>query len=140
MTRLERTIVAGAVLVAGGALLGRAAETAEAVLARYIEATGGRAAYEKIRNRVVHATMEITGQGIKLEVTVYSAVPNLSYSEVNSEITGKIEQGFDGKVAWSKRAAQGPQILEGEQRETLVREARLDEFTNRRTASRCQRT
>ncbi len=130
MTRLQRTIVAGAVLVAGGALLGRAAETAEAVLARFIEATGGRAAYEKLRNRVVHATMEISRQGIKLELTVYAAKPNLFYSEVSSDLTGKIEQGFDGKVAWSKRVTAGPQLLEGEQREALVREARLDKFLN----------
>ena len=131
MRRLDRMVTAGAVLLAGGWWLLRAAEaSAEAVLERYVEATGGRAAYDKIRNRVVHATMEISRQGIRLEMTVYAAKPNLFHMTMNSDLTGKVEQGTDGQVAWSKSVTQGPQLLEGEQKEALLREARLDKFVN----------
>jgi hypothetical protein len=121
-------VIAGVVTLAGVWWLARAAETAEALLERYIAATGGRAAQEKIRNRVVKATMEIARQGIKLELTTYAATPNLFYSLTDSELTGPIEQGSDGKVAWSKSVAQGPQLLEGEAKELLLREARLDKL------------
>ena len=125
MRKLDRMLIAGLVVLAGSWWLSRAAETAEAVLERYVEATGGRTAYDKIRNRVVHATLEIARQGIRLEMTVYAAKPNLFHMTMNSDLTGKIEQGIDGQVAWSKSVTQGPQLLEGEQKEALLREARL---------------
>jgi len=128
MRRLDRIVIAGVVTLAGVWWMLRAAETAEAVMERYIEATGGRAAQEKIRNRVVRATLEIARQGIKLEVTTYAARPNLFYSMTTSEVTGPIEQGSDGQVAWSRSVAQGPQLLEGEAKEFLLRETRLDKL------------
>ena len=84
-----------------------------AVLDKYVEVTGGRAAYEKLRSEVQTATMEIAGQGVRFTMTIYRAAPNKSYVVMEMPGMGKIEEGTDGKVVWSLSAIQGPRIKEG---------------------------
>ena len=100
--------------------------SAEEILDRYIKATGGKKAYDKIKNRVTKSTMEIAGQGIKLSLTVYAAKPNLFYTLINSEATGKIENGTDGKVVWENSLLKGPAIKKGQERSDSLREATFD--------------
>ncbi len=54
---------------------------AEEVLDQYVEATGGKAAYEKIKNRVSKGTMEVTGAGLKGDIRETSAAPAKSVQE-----------------------------------------------------------
>lgn len=96
---------------------------AEAILDRYIEVTGGRAAYEQNHNEVTTGTMEIVGAGIQGKVAFYSTEPNKSFSEIVIEGIGSITEGTDGKVAWSLSAMQGPRIKDGEERAVALREA-----------------
>ncbi len=102
--------------------------TAGAVIDRFIEATGGRAAHEKIQNRVTKGTLELPAQGISLSVTVYTARPGLVYSFTDSDVTGPIEKGSDGKVAWEKSVMGGPRILDGQEREDFLRESAFDKY------------
>jgi hypothetical protein len=104
--------------------------TAEQLMDDYIEATGGKAAYEKIRTQVSKGTMEIAGSGIKMSMTSYQAYPDKFYTVVESEVTGKIESGFDGEVVWENSALNGPQIKEGDERAFLVNYNRLDGVVN----------
>jgi len=78
--------------------------TGEAVLAKYVDATGGAEAYDAIRNRVVHARMEILGAGVVLGLTVYNAPPANLYTVVESEATGRIETGVSDGVPSSRTA------------------------------------
>jgi hypothetical protein len=97
---------------------------AEEVMAKYIEALGGKEALEKIHNRVTKATVAMPDQGITLEVTTYAAEPNKSYVVLESEMMGRIEQGTDGKVSWSKHPMMGgARILEGAEREQSLQRA-----------------
>jgi len=96
---------------------------AEALLDKYIEATGGRAIYAKQRTAVAKGTMEITAMGLKGAMTLYRAEPNLSYTEIDFPNLGKMKEGFDGKVAWAFSAMQGPQIKEGDEKISAAREA-----------------
>ena len=50
--------------------------TAETVINQYIEATGGKAAYEKLKNRVVTGTIEIPAANIKGNTKMMQALPN----------------------------------------------------------------
>lgn len=102
--------------------------SAEAILEQHIAATGGRVAYEKIRNRVTKGTLEMPAQGITIGLTIVVARPNLVYSRAESEVTGPIEKGTDGRVAWEKSVMTGPRILEGQEREDFLREAAFDKF------------
>jgi outer membrane lipoprotein-sorting protein len=93
------------------------APEAASVLDRYVEASGGLAAFDKIQNRVTKATMEIAGAGIAIDLTMYGAKPNKAYTLINSDATGKIESGYNGEVAWGLSAMNGPQILEGKEKQ-----------------------
>ena len=66
---------------------------AEEVMAKYIEAIGGKEALEKIHNRVTKGTLAMPAQGMTMEMTTYSAEPNKTYLLLESEMIGKIETG-----------------------------------------------
>src|SRR5262249_17874451 len=78
--------------------------TGAAILDKYIEVTGGKAAYEKRTSEVTTGVMEFTGKGVKAHITSYHAAPNKSYSVVEIEGIGKMEEGADGSVAWERSA------------------------------------
>jgi outer membrane lipoprotein-sorting protein len=101
---------------------------AEQILARYVDATGGEAAYEKIGNRVTKSTLEMPAQGISMDMTIYHSRPNSFYALIESELTGKIERGTDGEIAWEKTVMMGPRILEGQEKEDLLRQATFDQL------------
>lgn len=98
----------------------------EAVLDKYVETTGGKAAYAKLNNRVTKGTFEIPAMGIKAAITGYAARPNQSYVVVEGTTVGKIEEGTDGKVAWEIHPMMGSRIKEGEERASALREAAFD--------------
>jgi hypothetical protein len=101
---------------------------AETILELYTKAMGGKAAYDKIRNRVTKAHMEFKAQGIKLKMTIYAAKPNKLYGVAESDDFGKIERGTNGKVAWEDSMMSGPVIKKGVEKRAFLREAALDRF------------
>jgi len=127
-----RTAVAGCALVAaiGAAEVVRAGEgpTAEQVLDAFVEAAGGKEAHARIANRVTRGRMEVAGQNIELRVTIWAARPNKTYLTIDSELTGKIERGTLGDLAWENSAMMGPQIKEGQEKADLLREANFDRW------------
>ena len=96
------------------------------ILDKYVKATGGVKAYDKIENRVIKGTLELAGQGITLEMTLYQAKPQLSYTLVESDVTGKIEKGTSDGVAWENSMMSGPRIPEGEERDLMLLGATMD--------------
>src|SRR4051794_6812623 len=113
---------------------------AEAVLDKYIEATGGKAAYEKNHNEVSTGTMEFVGKGIKGSVASFSAEPNKSYTEIDIQGIGKVKEGSDGNVAWSLSAMQGPRIKEGEEKAGALQAARFNAELNWRDVYKAETT
>ncbi len=69
------------------------------IMARHIEALGGRAAVGSIVSVVSSAEIEIMGTGLKGTVRTWSLEPCLSYSEINLGFF-KIRQGYDGERLW----------------------------------------
>ncbi|MDQ6664917.1 MAG: DUF620 domain-containing protein [Acidobacteriota bacterium] len=102
----------------------------DAVLDKYIEATGGSPAYAKIHNSITKGTMEIVSQGIKGALTVYAAEPSKMYSVFEIAGVGKFEEGTDGKTAWSLSALQGARIKESEERALALRSANFNPQTH----------
>ncbi len=89
---------------------------AEEVLDKYVEATGGKAAYEKLKNSVAKGTMEVVGAGVKGKVVVYQEPPNKMRTEVELENLGKIIEGTDGKIVWEINPITGDRIVEGDEK------------------------
>lgn len=95
---------------------------AESILDRYVEVTGGKAAYDKRTNEVATGTLEFKAQGLKGTIVRYSALPAEEYSTIEIDGVGKIEQGMDKGVAWEKSAILGPRIKSGAEKAQALRE------------------
>jgi len=110
--------------------VGAALPTAEEIMDRYVEATGGREAYDRIENRLTKATLEFVGQGLSLDMTIYMARPNKIYTLIESDMIGKVEKGTDGETAWELSTMTGPQIMKGAQKADFLRDAVLDRLAH----------
>lgn len=103
---------------------------AETILDAYIEATGGKKAYAKLRTRISRGTIQTEGLGLKQTIETWAAAPDLLYSAVDMGEQGKIERGHDGRLAWELNPLTGPRRLEGAERAFLVREATFNADLN----------
>ncbi|MEO7652907.1 MAG: DUF620 domain-containing protein [Bryobacteraceae bacterium] len=99
--------------------------TADAIIDRYINVTGGAAAYDGRKNETSKVTMEIIGQNMKAAMVKYNALPNKSYSVVDLPGAGKIEQGSNGDVVWERSPMQGPRVKSGDERLQYLRGTNL---------------
>jgi zinc protease len=97
--------------------------TAETVLNQYIEATGGKAAYEKLKNRVSIGTIELPAANIKGTLKLTQAAPNqaLLFFELGPA-GGETRRGTDGKTAWEISTLLGERDLDGDERDTFIRD------------------
>jgi hypothetical protein len=107
-----------------------AVPTGEAVLAKYVEATGGVAAYDAITNRVTRARMEIAGAAVVITLTMYAAAPANLYSVAESEATGRIESGVSDGIAWENSAMRGPIVKDGAERDDSLKAANFDRLAH----------
>ena len=97
--------------------------TAEKVFQDYVEATGGKAAYEKLTNRVTTGTFEVSGANIKGKVTITQAAPNKMKTFTDLGAIGTQSQGTDGETAWEISTFNGERILEGEEKDAVALQA-----------------
>lgn len=105
--------------IACGASLPPAGE----VLDRYTEAIGGKAAYERIRTIHSEATVEFRGANRTATRSSWRAAPDRSYNVLDIPGLGRIEEGTDGRLAWSISPQRGPEIKSGEARDLALRAA-----------------
>jgi outer membrane lipoprotein-sorting protein len=101
---------------------------AETILDKYVEVTGGKAAYQKVHSEIESGTMTISG--ITGTHTTFKAEPDKVYTEIVIQGVGKIQEGSNGKVAWSNSAMQGPHLKDGEEKEVSLLMARFDGDVN----------
>ena len=104
--------------------------SAESVLDRYIQVTGGRQAYEKRKSEIAHGTLEYTSLGIKGSITRYAAEPDKYYASLDIEGLGKVEMGINGQLAWENTALLGPRVKTGLERAEAIREGNLNATLN----------
>ena len=97
----------------------------EEVVDQYIEAIGGKAAFDKLHNSVSEGTMAVGG--IKGQLKLYQAAPNKSLLDVDLPGIGKITEGTDGETAWSNNAFTGARIKKGDERAQALRGATFNE-------------
>src|SRR5580698_3329100 len=73
---------------------------AETILDKYIEVTGGKAAYQKHHNEITKGSFELAAMGLKATMVSFHAEPNKSYTETDLGGMGKVREGSDGTVFW----------------------------------------
>lgn len=79
------------------------------VVRKYIEATGGEAAYKKIKSMRATGKLSVPAQGISGGIEIFQADGKV-YVEVEIGGLGKQMQGYDGEIAWESGLA-GSRIL-----------------------------
>jgi len=138
MHRIECTrklVLGGSMLLAAACFtscLPRAAHADEAAEAKgaalmnkYVEVTGGQAAYEAIKSRIVKGQQLLPG-GETGKFELYWTAPDKFRSIVELPF-GTLERGSDGKTVWVSFPS-GAMIVEGPQRVAAIRDSTQDRF------------
>lgn len=95
---------------------------AEAIMDRFVEVTGGKEAYLKLKNRKVTGRLEIPAAGISGKVTMYQE-GNKMRTSMEIPGIGLIEQFCDGKHAGEINPLSGSRLLEGEELALILRQS-----------------
>ncbi len=74
---------------------------------------GGEEAIRKHTTRSVKGTFEIPAQGMKGDLSIMAAAPDMIRVMVTLPGLGELQRGYDGKLGWSIDPAIGPRLLEG---------------------------
>lgn len=129
MRRFMMGVLAATIAAAGFGVAAQetALPSGESVLDAYVEATGGKAAYEAIRNRMISGRLEIPAVGIVLDMTQYQTAGGRYYTLASSPDLGAVESGSDGETVWTINPFEGgPRVLEGEERSVERRANAID--------------
>jgi hypothetical protein len=103
------------------------APTVDSILAKLIDANGGREALEKVHSRVMRFKVESDTLGDS-EGEVFAAAPNKVRSHVELAGTGAVDEGFDGTVAWAKTPWEALRVKAGEELAKVKRDAEFYRF------------
>ncbi len=100
--------------------------SAKQILDRYVEVTGGRAAYEKAKHRTLTGTFELKGMGMKGSLLLQQSAPDKMRTQIELPGIGTIVKGTDGVSAWEMSPVTGPRLLEGTEKTEALLEAAFD--------------
>jgi hypothetical protein len=101
----------------------------ESLIQRCIEKEGGAKAIERAQTAIMTGTVEITGHNISGPLEIYQQ-GDKAYTEIELPGIGKVEEGFDGEVAWESNVLQGPRVKDGEELEAAKRASRMSVLGN----------
>lgn len=101
------------------------APTVDSILAKHIEASGGKEAMEKIHSRQVQFKLESETLG-NSDGEIFAQAPDHQRSHVDMGAAGVVDEGCDGTVAWVKNPWEGLRARTGEELEKFKRDARFN--------------
>lgn len=93
------------------------------IRAKMVEASGGKAIYEQLKDLTITGTLDLTMQGLSGSLTIYKKEPDKRRTDI--EVMGMlITQAYDGKIAWYTNPQTGAtEELSGDQAAQLKRQA-----------------
>jgi hypothetical protein len=94
--------------------------SAEDLLQKCLERSGGAERLAAARSMEMKGTVEVVGRNISGSIVI-DEQGEKSYSAIEIAGIGKIEEGFDGAVAWESSAIQGTRIKEGDEKAAMER-------------------
>jgi len=77
--------------------------TVDQIIDRYVQAIGGKAAFEKLTTRVMVGTWENAARGLTVPYEIYAKAPD---KRVEIMGFGEASNGFNGEVGWSLNTTQ----------------------------------
>jgi hypothetical protein len=96
----------------------------ETLVQRFIEQSGGAAAYARIHTLQSIGTVEVEGHNIQGTVEMVEDGEKALVT-VNLAGIGKTDQGYDGETAWESNPIQGARLIEGDEKSALKRSSLL---------------
>jgi len=123
---MKRNVAIGLIFFGASLLAADELPKAETILDKYVEVTGGKAAYTKIHGDISTGSMTFAAMGLTGQLVSYGEAPNKRLVEITLEGLGKITEGTNGEVAWSTNAMQGQRLKEGEEKATTLLQARYN--------------
>lgn len=97
--------------------------TVDRILAKSVQALGGKTAIEKNTSRVMKGTIEVVTFGASGPCEIYSKAPNKQLTRSDFEGYGQVLQGYDGKTAWAKNPDSDLRELSGVELDQVRRNA-----------------
>jgi zinc protease len=129
LDRMRRRLLLASPLLAIPAAWSQPAVTADSVLDRYVQVTGGKAARARAKTQFIKTRIAMPAQGIQGTANEYRG-DGISYLEMEIPGVGKVEQGVHAGVVWEKSALMGPRLKQGDERYLALRQAALDSDWN----------
>jgi len=103
----------------------QALPSAASILDRYVEVTGGKAAYTGLTTQIFTGKITIPAANESGSFTRYLVAPDKEYEVMDTEHLGRIEGGGSDGIVWAKDQIQGPRLKSGEEQEEEHRNAYL---------------
>lgn len=139
---LAATLVGGAGMLMSPSTLAQtspaapAAPTAEKlpsgmdVINKFIDATGGKDAYQQRTSYITKGKFEIPMAGVTGDMTIYMQAPNKMAMNLDLGAFGSQQTVTNGTDAWEISTMAGPRLLTDAERASLQRQAAFDSQTN----------
>ena len=87
--------------------------TADQIVDKFVQAIGGKAAYEKLTSRQEKGTFELAAMGVSAPFESYSKAPNKTVFTIDITGFGAVQQGYNGTVGWSSDPQTGLREMTG---------------------------
>lgn len=118
--------IAAMVIPMGAAM---AAPSVDDIIAKYVDATGGKDGYASIKSSVTNGQFLLIDMGMSAVLTSHSKGDNYKQT-ISVEGMGEITQGITDGVVWQMHVMEGDSILEGEQADAVKQQADLNSWGN----------
>ncbi|HXJ41916.1 MAG TPA: hypothetical protein VNH18_21750 [Bryobacteraceae bacterium] len=113
--------------------------TGDSLMQQAMQRSGTPEALAKVTSIVMTGRIVVEGRNIEGPVSVYQQ-GNKNYTVIEFPGLGKVEEGYDGTVAWETNALQGTRLKEGEEKAAAVRSSRMNLLASWRTEYKSART
>lgn len=116
-------LVAGLVPVAAQTVAQTPPPSVDQILDKYVQAVGGKAAFEKLTSRVSKGTFEMDQMPGPASEEIYEKAPNKQLSVTDNPSFGVVRRGFNGTAGWQDMPQTGLQDVTGGQLAAMKRDA-----------------
>ncbi len=99
--------------------------SAEEILKKYVEATGGAEAYRALKTQHAAGKFSMPAMQMEGKFELFQEQPDKFLALIDLPGMGQIQTGLNGKSGWRTDPMQGPRLLEGEEMKSLTRDADL---------------
>ena len=104
--------------------------TVDSILNRYVQALGGREAFESVTSRVVKGSFELPDLGMAGTIESYAKAPDKLLVITSVPSLGATRYGYNGKEGWSEDAQLGLRSLGGAELAAVIRDADFYRYAN----------